>query len=399
MILEDCQGGKVGLHFRRSPPSHSFLAITDFSLAQGMNSTSAIVCFAIFSNHGNHRFFSFSSHKLNFYPAIFCNFPPLQILDFWLWSAKIQASTRFIFQQKTMKNLTDEKLLEICSRYGKLALHYRRKFIGLLPEVNRRKLYEKKGFNSIFEFAAKLAGISQEQVKRTISLDKTFSDKPILHEALTNGKVSLNKLARIASVATVENQEYLTNQVSLLSKSAVETLVRDMKFVPGHKSDEQNGLFQTHDTHERSECASLPKLQNLKLSPEVIAKLFELQNKGLDINEMILEFLKQREQKIETEKAEISARASAKENSALATAKKPSRHISVQTKKLLHAIHGSKCAVPHCQKPSKEIHHTARFALSNSNNPNFLAPLCHEHHLIAHTIDQNLHQKRAITTQ
>lgn len=29
------------------------------------------------------------------------------------------------------------------------------KFIGLLPEVYRRKLYEKKGFSSIFEFGAR----------------------------------------------------------------------------------------------------------------------------------------------------------------------------------------------------------------------------------------------------
>ncbi len=119
-----------------------------------------------------------------------------------------------------MKNLTDEKLLELCAHYGKLALHYRRKFIGLLPEVNRRKLFQKKGFNSIFEFAFKLAGLSEAQVKLAISLDQSFSDKPLLHKALTRGKTSINKLVRIASVATVENQEFLATQVELLPKNA-----------------------------------------------------------------------------------------------------------------------------------------------------------------------------------
>ncbi len=298
--------------------------------------------------------------------------------------------------------LTDKKLLELCSHYGRLALHYRRKFIGLLPEVNRRKLFQKKGFNSIFEFAFKLAGLSEAQVKLAISLDQNFSDKPILHNALTSGKASINKLVRIASVATVENQEFLATQVELLPNRALETLVRDIKVDPGNflhvqKNGEQNGLFQTKNDRGVNGfdiSVSLPKLQNLKFSSEVIAKLSELQNKGLDINELILNFLKNREEKIEIEKAEISARARAKENSSLAQAKKSSRYISAQTKKLLHEIHGTKCAVPHCQKPSKEIHHTARFALANSHDPNFLAPLCDEHHLIAHAIDARFYRAR-----
>ncbi len=295
-----------------------------------------------------------------------------------------------------MKNLSDQKLLELCSHYGKLALHYRRKFIGLLPEVNRRRLFQKKGFNSIFEFAFKLAGLSEAHVKLAISLDQNFADKPILHNALTSGKTSINKLVRIASVATVENQKFLATQVELLPNRALETLVRDIKVDPENflhvqKNGNQNSLFHTH---ERSECASFPKLQNLHLSPEVIAKLSELQNKGLDINKMILNFLKKREEKIETEKAEISAQTSRAGNSSLATAKKPSRYVPAKTKKLLRAEHGSKCAVPHCQKPAKAIHHTARFALSQTHDPNFLAPLCHEHHVIAHSIDRHFCQKQ-----
>ncbi len=294
-----------------------------------------------------------------------------------------------------MKNLTNEKLYERCKYFGKLTLNYRNKFIGLLPEVHRRRLYEQKGFSSIFEFAKKLAGLSEEQVRIALNLEKKFSDKPILHDLFTTGKVSMNKLARIISVATVENEEFLANQVQLLSKSAVETFVRDIKHV--QKFESQDGLFKP-ETEAKSlpgqdaryakggKCA-FPKLQKLKLSPEVIAKLSELQNKGLDINEMILNFLKQREQKIEKEKAEIAKQTSATENFAISN-KKTSRYIPSKTKRLLREIHGTKCAVPHCQKPAKEIHHTARFALSNSHNPHFLAPLCNEHHTIAHSIDQ-----------
>jgi len=297
-----------------------------------------------------------------------------------------------------MNSLTDEKLYELCQHFGKLALNYRNKFAGLLPEVNRRRLYEQKGFRSIFEFAFKLAGLSEKQVRIALNLEKSFSDKPILKELFITGQVSANKLARITSIATVENQGFLANQVQLLSKSAVETLVRDVKF-SNQNSGNQNGLFETrieakslpgqNARHARAERVRLyPDSQNLILSAEVIAKLSELQNKGLDINELILEFLKEREKKIENEKAEISAQAKSKENSALATAKKTSRYIPAKTKKLLHAIYGTKCAIDNCQKPAKAVHHTIRFAISQAHNPRYLAPLCREHHQIAHSIDR-----------
>ena len=50
-----------------------------------------------------------------------------------------------------------------------------RKFAALLPEVDKRQLYRKRGFYSIFEFAAKLAGMGRknvEEVLRTYKVDK-----------------------------------------------------------------------------------------------------------------------------------------------------------------------------------------------------------------------------------
>ncbi|MFA5793201.1 MAG: hypothetical protein WC897_05040, partial [Candidatus Gracilibacteria bacterium] len=83
--------------------------------------------------------------------------------------------------------LSDKELLKLCEEFGKRALLWRRKFIGLLPEVKRRRLYEKRGFNSIFEFAFKLAGLSQDQVKRVLNLDEKFVNKPALHNLLVSG--------------------------------------------------------------------------------------------------------------------------------------------------------------------------------------------------------------------
>ncbi|MBU0981623.1 hypothetical protein KKC94_02930, partial [Patescibacteria group bacterium] len=125
--------------------------------------------------------------------------------------------------------MTDEKLYELCKKYGRQALLWRQKFVGLLPEVYKRRLYEKKGFGSIFEFAFKLAGLSEKQVRLVLNLEQKFEDKPVLRRMLIDGEVSANKLVRIASVATRENEEELAAVVKTLPKSAVDTYARDIR--------------------------------------------------------------------------------------------------------------------------------------------------------------------------
>lgn len=149
-----------------------------------------------------------------------------------------------------------------------------------MPEVFRRGLHEKKGFSSIFEFAKKLAGLSEEQVRLTLNLKRRFEKLPELKSLLVKGEVSVNKLARVVSIANCENEKFLAENVKNLSKSAVETLVRDEKW-----SRKQNVLFEPE-----TGMKSLPG-QTLKLSPEVQIKLLELQQKGMDVNELLLEFL------------------------------------------------------------------------------------------------------------
>ena len=110
--------------------------------------------------------------------------------------------------------------------------------MGLLPEVLRRRLYEKKGYSSIYEFAAKLAGLSRDQVQRVLQLDRRLEDKPVLHGLLVSGEISTSKLVRIAAVATTENQGVLAEKVRNLSQNAVETWVRDLRGGGGAQSVE-----------------------------------------------------------------------------------------------------------------------------------------------------------------
>ncbi len=283
--------------------------------------------------------------------------------------------------------LTDEQLFFLCKCFGSQALLARRKFIGLLPEIFCRKIYLKKHFSSIYEFAAKLGGVSKEQVDTVLRLDRKFEEMPILKNALTEGEISISKISRIASIATKENQSELTEKAKILPKSALEVFVKDLKTenTQPQNSQSKNGLFEP-----KTVSNSLPgqNFFNENFSPELKQKLHQLHQKGIDINALLLEFLKKREEEIEQEKAEITAQQNTHEQTSTGVSNspnnKPSRYIPIKIQNILHKEHGTLCSVPHCQKPAKTIHHTLPFSLAHSHDPHFLAPLCGNHHKIAH---------------
>ena len=277
--------------------------------------------------------------------------------------------------------MTDQELYEKARLYGKNALLWRQKFIGLLPEVQKRRLYERKGFGSVFEFAFKLAGLSEQQVRTALNLGIRFSDKPILKALLENGEVSVNKLVRVQSIATPQNEADLAQAVQLLPRKALETFVRDERKVAFKNEDGLNKpLFEPKSLHVQSSL----RVQTLHLNDEVTEKLLELQEKGIDVNEVLLEFLDRREQEITQEKETISE--------SLAPAK--SRYVSVQIKKVLRKEYGTQCSIRTCTRPAEQLHHTQTFALSHRHDPHYLAPLCKEHHIIAHAINLRVQGKR-----
>lgn len=278
--------------------------------------------------------------------------------------------------------LSDEKLYQLCKKYGQETLHWRWKFVGLLPEVNKRRLFEKKGFSSVFEFAAKLAGLSQDQVSLALNLERRFEDKPALKELLIEGKVSLNKLTRVVSIATVDNEKELAEKVKKLSNDALETLVRDERYLAQKKLGFENRNGSTKPLFG-DKCLHVQTL-NFALSSELAEQLNELHAQGKNVNELLLNLLRQRKEKFEEEKERLSQEAEPTD----------SKYLPVLTRKLLEEEYGKKCSIKWCLRPATEIHHSQRFSLAHTHDPKYLAPLCHEHHQIAHAIDRKVQEHR-----
>ncbi|MFA5854700.1 MAG: HNH endonuclease signature motif containing protein [Candidatus Gracilibacteria bacterium] len=277
-----------------------------------------------------------------------------------------------------LPNITDENLFVLCREYGKNALLWRRKFIGLLPEVSRRRLYERKGFLSIYEFAAKLAGVSERQVDTALNLDRKLQKTPKLKRLFNDGTVSINKLERVVSIVTPENEEAISEMSIMLSQNALEVYAKDVKKAKAQKVAAEaalpNSLFD-------SNLMRAQKKLDFIISDEVTDKLNLLHAQGKDISALLLNFLNQKNEKIEKKEQELSE--SAREETHL-----PSRNYYKKVvRDFLDEKYGKKCAVSGCTKPAEEIHHKIRFGLQANNDPAYLVPLCKEHHQIAHAID------------
>lgn len=265
--------------------------------------------------------------------------------------------------------MTDSQLLQTCRQYGENAKKWRQLFLGLLPEVNARQLYLQENCSSIFEYAFKVGGVTMEQVKTALRLDRTFSKTPQLHTLLTEGKVSLSKLSRIASIAKPDNENFLASQVQILSKSALDTLAKDEKHdvqpLPG-----QSEIFESP----------------LELNEEITHRLGELKRRGIDINTLLTNLLDKNEIEMAQKKEKLAHEQEEKGKS--------SRYIPAAIQNILKKEFGTKCSIVHCQNQSQNIHHTQRYAISHNHNPNFLSPLCLQHHEIAHAIDVRVMEKR-----
>jgi hypothetical protein len=246
-------------------------------------------------------------------------------------------------------------------------------------EVYKRRLYEKKGFFSIYEFAAKLAGVSEAQVDTVIRAEKKLQGKPILSNSFHRGELSINKLIKVLPIATSENEGEVDGLSKALSVRDIEVYARDQKRAAAQATaaNSANGgalptLFPV---------AKSLHVQKFNLSDDVIEELNRLCEQGEDISQLLRDFLKQKTEKIEQKEKEISERAREKTHA-------PSRtYINKPTRDFLKEKYGNKCAYRGCNKLAEQIHHKVRFGLQSNNDPAYLVPLCKAHHKIAHAID------------
>ncbi len=210
--------------------------------------------------------------------------------------------------------------------YGRNAKEWMRKCAILLPEIERQGIWRKRGFGSVHEYAAKLAGMSRGQVDESLRVMNKIRNKPALLKVVrTKG---INAVRPVATIATQETEEFWAEKAVKMSQRSLEAYVREYRGRPPS--------FRT-------------EFENFSTREDLV-----------DICKKYLELTKPR------------------------PAKTAHRHIPTDIKRWVLEKYNHKCAFPGCTKPFKILHHTERFALTKTHNPDTIVPLCSAHEQFAH---------------
>ncbi len=245
------------------------------------------------------------------------------------------------------------------------------KFAGLLPEVYERGLYRIKGFLSIHEFASKLAGMSGHAVDRVLWVAQKLRDKPALSAELTEGKTHWSKLERIATVATVETEQEWLSKVRTLPRPALEVAV--------HMAHESASVQVEPAWQTLSLRVSIETEKELRLKKSELERSFKRNLSWGEFLELLLKGSPSETQRlIHVEVCPSCVKAETQENP------ENHRHIPQKVQDLIQARYGGFCSFKGCRKPAAIQHHTRRFALNSSHDPDFILPLCKAHERFVH---------------
>ncbi len=249
-----------------------------------------------------------------------------------------------------------------------------RKFEGLLPEVYRRRLYKRRGFSSIHEFAAKMAGMSHNKVDKILRLSKRLEDKPTLKTLFEEGEVPYTKLELVSYAATVENEQEWAEKVITQPRIKLE---REIKSLPGK-------------TFEKTQ----PRTISLQLDPETEKKLLALQQKlsqtkgeAQSLGEVIKGLVDDEHKEMKkTRNKTVQRCPDCVRKRALQDAEKSetTRYVRTAIRDLVMIKQNYSCATSHCLRPPAELHHLDGYAITKSHDPERLRYLCSECHHLQH---------------
>ncbi|MFA5829701.1 MAG: hypothetical protein WC843_04355 [Candidatus Gracilibacteria bacterium] len=315
-------------------------------------------------------------------------------------------------QTNIQKITVQEKILhEKFVTFGRNAKEWIWKCSLLLPEIEKQEIWKKKGFGDIYEYAAKLAGMSHPAVDDALWVLKKIEDKPALLKVVeTKG---INAVRPVVTIATRENMDFWAEKAMQMSHHTLQTYVRELRkempFTHEALISTAGGAGFAHDNFENSELinstknqiglfepknddfrrdvpkfntktengqiVTLPlgepkKLVAMQLDPEILEQLEKLKGENGDWNDLMKQLLQMREEHLEEQKPEPM--------------KTDSRHIPAKIDRYVTSRTNGQCAFPGCNKKINIKHHTQRFALEKTHDSDRLYGLCKAHERIAH---------------
>lgn len=288
--------------------------------------------------------------------------------------------------------------------FGGKAKKWMQKCILLLLRVEERRIWEKKGFLSIYEFAAKLSGMSRNKVNEGLRILRKIEELPEMKKVME--KRGIWAVKPVLRVVNMENQKFWAEKAMTMNQKTLATYVRDFERTTEKEAQSKSGenikmeayfgrgaaVNRTDLAADKPIClqemftesaqiagpkSSSKKITaHIKLDPAVFAELENLKGTQ-DWNALMLELLEARRELVQRKQEELEAVKPEKVQTS-------SPYIPMKIQRYVRARARGKCESPGCTRVGEHFHHTYRFALRKEHDPDKIRLLCEGHHSIAH---------------
>ncbi len=233
--------------------------------------------------------------------------------------------------------------------FGGNAKLWMQKCVLLLPEIAKKRVWKKKGFSCIYEYASKLAGMSQTQVDEALWVMRKVDEMPALKRVIE--AKGINSVRPVMCIVNPKNQSFWAEKAANMSHHSLRAYVKE---------------FRTCKVRDVTKVEPVKVSVTMQLDQEVAEEL----QKYDDLNQLMKELLALKKAKMEEEKPETKPDAT--------------RHIPSPIQKFITERSQGKCEYPDCKKPADIMHHADRYAIYKTHNPDRIFDLCKSHENLCH---------------
>ncbi|MBD3330695.1 hypothetical protein GF354_04160 [Candidatus Peregrinibacteria bacterium] len=245
--------------------------------------------------------------------------------------------------------------------------------LDLLPEINRQRIWEREGYQSIFHYAAYLAGLSRTSVEKALNLDKKLKKLPKLRATIK--KNGVHKVAMVANLATPETDAIWADKTEHMSFRGVEILSKEIRAKKKKLNSQGKNVDMLKLMQGGLKCKAASEKMKIELDDEMQFLFFKLKKKMG--NKLSNKEVLRRALKLLTKEENFSAEKFEQE-----PITEP-RYIKKVKRQSTLAKTNGRCDYPGCNKPIEEFHHKESYAISRNHSS--LTGVCKIHHEFDHS--------------
>jgi hypothetical protein len=110
--------------------------------------------------------------------------------------------------------------------------HVEAELVAHIGEVDERRLYASQGSPSMFAYCTEVLNLSEAEAYLRITVARASRNHPVLLEMLSDGRLHLRGIAKLAPHVTEANRETLLGRAAHMSKQEIEELIAELSPKP-----------------------------------------------------------------------------------------------------------------------------------------------------------------------